>query len=61
MDNPLDAGGELIASFGEAKLIKLFGKTGSRYILTGGSEGDRAEAENWIFMFMKGATIDRTS
>ena len=48
---PPDAlAGEVIASFGDAQLIK---KPDRRYELVGGTEADRAEAEKWISMFMK--------
>jgi len=42
--------GEVIASFGEAKLIK---KLDRRFELVGGSRADRVEAEKWISLFMQ--------
>jgi hypothetical protein len=42
--------GEVIAGFGQAKLIK---KLDSKYELVGGSEADRAEAQKWISLFMR--------
>jgi len=43
--------GELIVSFGEARLIKLLnGKFG----LGGGTDEDRAEAREWMSRFMPG-------
>ena len=50
-----------VASVGEARLMKHLGKTGAHYVLAGGSEVERVVLEKWIFMFMKGATIERTS
>jgi hypothetical protein len=46
--------GEVIATFGEAKLIK---KPDRKYELLGGSEADRAEAKKWISMFMKNDVV----
>ena len=53
--------GELIASSGEARLMKHLSETGKYYTLTGGSKADRAELEKWISKFMQGETIERTS
>ena len=40
--------GEVIASFGEAQLVKYLD---GKYKLTGGSKEDRGEAREWISMF----------
>jgi hypothetical protein len=40
--------GEVIASFGQAKLVKSLD---GRYELRGGSKDDRLEAREWISMF----------
>ena len=46
--------GELIAGWGEARLIRfLDGKTELR----GGSENDRAEAKEWISLFWHEAVV----
>jgi len=45
---PADSG-ELIAVFGDAKLVKTFD---SKYELRGGSKGDRTSAQEWVSMFM---------
>jgi hypothetical protein len=46
--------GELVASWGEARLIKyLDGKVE----LKGGSKGDRLAAHEWISMFLNDALI----
>jgi len=42
-------GGEVIALFGDAKLVKTID---SKYELRGGSKGDRTAAQEWISMFM---------
>ena len=60
--NPFDSlGGELIASHGEARLVKHLSETGKYFVLTGGSEAERAELEKWIAKFMQGETIERNS
>jgi hypothetical protein len=41
--------GELIASWGDARLIKFLD---GKYELRGGSDQDRAEAREWISTFM---------
>jgi hypothetical protein len=41
--------GEVIALFGDAKLVKTID---SKYELRGGSKGDRTAAQEWISMFM---------
>ena len=51
---PFKDEGELIASWGEARLIKyLDGKTDLR----GGSEQERAEAREWMSMFWHEAVV----
>ena len=45
---PADSG-ELIAVFGDAKLVKTFD---SKYELRGGSKEDRTAAQEWISLFM---------
>lgn len=46
--------GELIASWGEAKLVKyLDGKV----VLKGGSKEDLVEAREWISMFLNDAVV----
>jgi hypothetical protein len=51
---PFKDEGELIASWGEARLIKyLDGKTDLR----GGSEQERAEARKWMSMFWHEAVV----
>ena len=47
--------GEVIATFGQATLIK---KPIRKYALVGGSEADRAEAKKWIAMFMKNDVVE---
>jgi hypothetical protein len=46
--------GEVIAIFGEARLIKT---VDFKYELRGGSEGDHAEAQEWISLFMHDVVI----
>jgi hypothetical protein len=41
--------GEVIALFGEAKLVKT---PDSKYELRGGSKGDRTAAQEWVSLFM---------
>ena len=41
--------GEVIALFGDAKLVKTID---SKYELRGGSKGDRIAAQEWVSMFM---------
>ena len=51
---PFQDEGEVVAAWGEAQLIKyLDGKTELR----GGSEQDRAEAREWISMFLNEAVV----
>ena len=45
---------EVIATFGQARLIKLPDR---KYELVGGSEADRAEAEKWISIFMRNDVV----
>jgi hypothetical protein len=52
--SPFKDEGELIASWGEARLIKyLDGKVE----LKGGSKEDRIEAREWISMFLNDAVV----
>lgn len=44
----LGRGGEIIAQFGDAVLVRV----GGRVILRGGSMADRMEALEWMAMFM---------
>lgn len=44
----------LIATFGQARLVKLPDRT---YELLGGSEADRAAAIEWISLFMKNDVV----
>jgi hypothetical protein len=46
--------GEVISSWGEAKLVKTLD---GKYELRGGSKEDRQEAREWISMFMPDAVI----
>jgi hypothetical protein len=48
-DNPDRDQGNLIATWGQARLLKNFD---GRCKLVGGSAEDRAEAAKWIAMFM---------
>jgi len=41
--------GEVIALFGDAKLVKTID---SKYELRGGSKGDRTTAQEWVSLFM---------
>lgn len=51
---PFKDEGELVASWGEARLIKyLDGKTELR----GGSDQDRAEAREWMSMFLNDGVV----
>ena len=51
---PFKDEGELIASWGQAQLIKnLDGKV----VLKGGSKEDRMEAREWISMFLNDAVV----
>ena len=46
---------ELIAQFGEARLVKLLDGT---LELKGGSEEDRAEAQEWVAAFLRKPVAD---
>ena len=46
--------GELIASFGDARLVK---KLNGKIELLGGTETDRAEAREWCSMFFHEAIV----
>jgi len=50
----LSEGGEVIAFFGNAKLVKTID---SKYELRGGSKEDRTAAQEWISMFMHEAVL----
>jgi hypothetical protein len=58
---PTDYGfehGEIIAWFGNARLIKRLGKRASTvYELIGGTPDDRTSAKEWISMFMHEAVL----
>ena len=51
---PFNDEGKLIASWGEARLIKFLN---GKWELRGGSENDRAEAKEWISMFWHDAVV----
>jgi hypothetical protein len=51
---PFKDQGEVIAIFGDAKLVKTVGQ---KYELRGGSAEDRAEAKEWISMFLHEAVV----
>jgi hypothetical protein len=46
--------GELIASWGEARLIKYLD---GKLVLKGGSKEDRMEAREWISLFLNDAVV----
>lgn len=46
--------GELIAGFGEARLMK---KLNGKFVLLGGSRDDRAAAREWCSMFLRDAVF----
>jgi hypothetical protein len=46
--------GEIVAAFGSARLVK---RLDSRFELRGGSEQDRAEAREWISLFLHEALV----
>jgi hypothetical protein len=48
-DMPFEFDGELITSFGGARLLSF---SDGKLVLKGGSKEDRAEFEKWISMFM---------
>ena len=52
---PFKDEGKLIASWGEARLIKFLN---GKWELRGGSENDRAEAKEWISLFWHEAIFD---
>jgi hypothetical protein len=49
--------GEIVAAFGNARLVK---RLDYRFELLGGSERDRAEAREWISLFLHEAVIVQT-
>jgi len=46
--------GEIVATFGNARLVK---RLDCRFELRGGSDQDRAEAREWISLFLHEAVI----
>lgn len=46
--------GELIASFGDARLVK---KLSGKIELVGGTDDDRAEAKEWASLFLHEARV----
>jgi hypothetical protein len=46
--------GELIASWGEARLIKFLD---GKVVLKGGAKEDRMEAREWISLFLNDAVV----
>lgn len=48
--------GEIVAAFGAARLVK---RLDCRFELRGGSERDRAEAREWISLFLHEAVVVR--
>jgi hypothetical protein len=51
---PSENPGTLIATFGRARLMQ---KSENAFVLDGGSNDDRAEAREWISLFMHEAVI----
>jgi hypothetical protein len=51
---PFKDEGELIASWGEARLIKYLD---GKLVLKGGLKEDRLEAREWISMFLNDAVV----
>jgi hypothetical protein len=51
---PFKDEGELIASWGEARLIKFLD---GKVVLKGGSKEDRIAAREWISMFLSDAVV----
>jgi hypothetical protein len=51
---PFKDEGEVMASWGEARLIKYLD---GKLVLTGGSKEDRMEAREWISMFLNDAVV----
>jgi hypothetical protein len=54
---PFKDEGELIASWGEARLIKYLD---GKLVLKGGSKENRMEAREWISMFLNDAVVRET-
>ena len=54
---PFKDDGELIASWGEARLIKYLD---GKLVLKGGSKENRMEAREWISMFLNDAVVRET-
>jgi hypothetical protein len=61
--------GEVVAIFGEAKLVKTLppspkrygGRAPKKYVLKGGSAEDHAEAKEWISLFLHEAVVKTTN
>jgi hypothetical protein len=51
---PFKDEGEVMASWGEARLIKYFD---GKLVLKGGSKEDRLAAHEWISMFLNNAVV----
>jgi hypothetical protein len=54
---PFKDEGEVMASWGEAQLIKYLN---GKLVLKGGSKEDRIEAREWISMFLNDAVVRET-
>ncbi|MEI6391999.1 MAG: hypothetical protein WCT12_12945 [Verrucomicrobiota bacterium] len=55
---PFKDEGELIASWGDARLIKFLN---GKWELRGGSENDLAEVKEWISLFLHEAVVGEDS
>ena len=51
-------GTEIIATWGEARLVKTFGEGKWEWALVGGSGQDRDEARAWIGEYFHGVKVD---
>ena len=51
---PFKDEGELIASWGKARLVKYLD---GKLVLSGGTKEDRMSAGEWISMFLNGAVV----
>lgn len=54
----IEAAGEVVASFGDARLVRL--QDGS-YDLIGGTENDHIAAQEWVGLFLHEAVISTRS
>ena len=54
---PFKDEGEVMASWGEAQLIKYLN---GKLVLRGGSKEDRIEAREWISMFLNDAVVGKS-